>query len=597
MIVGYKPDTKTIVPKQQRELYRYRERVIIHTQDALAAQISELNQDQLAVFHLLRSSYENRTVPGTPLLHNINASAGCGKTFLTNRVINYLRSMGAVTTTVCSIGIGALLYDDGRTVHNMFQIPIRAEQDVLEGINFTSRLIKILDEGRTNSRIEFLRATDAVFWDEIGTMFKDIFLSVDMLFRKIMGNDLPFGGKFVVTLGDWKQIPPVDDSEGVRFWNGDQSSFESIINISVKSSALHRDLFHKSSLQINERSRHDAPFHDFNVQCGIGQLQGEIPISILTDLGIRVFTSIDESCAWLFEQDISFPYDPVTVSQRCVLSPYNRNVDALNEYCEHRFFEFHPDTRVFNLKSADEFICKGDDEHGPHGGAFLPMTEDDRIRKEEFDRLAYDIEEAEHHFEDDDSDQEYQFDIDDAVGRVKMDEESFSLEHINGMNFKGVPPHSLRLYIGCVMILLRNLDTSKRLQNGVRLILKNVLRGNRILVVVKADEQRAYKGPPMSPPTEYMLHRIKFELIMGPHQDATVTRLQFPVRLANAVSVHKSQSMTLERHIVDMRDGMFEHGQFFVAMTRGKCAANTGILIREEQKTVRNIVLKSFVDE
>jgi len=398
----------------------------------------------------------------------------------------------------------------------------------------------------------------------------------------------------VVTLGDWKQIPPVDDTEGVRFWNGDQESFESIINVSVKSSTLHRQSFQKSSLMINERSRYDPDFHRFNILCGEGILNGEIPVAALRELGVGVFTTIEDSCAWLFEQDIPSPYDPVTVATRCILSPFNRNVDLLNEYCEQRFHNFHRGTRVFELKSADEYICKGNEEQGPHGGSFMPLSEEDRIRLEEQKRLSYDLEEEPNH---DVDDNDFQFDIGDATGRVKIDEEDFSVEHINAMNFKGAPPHNLRLYIGCVMILLRNLDTGKRLQNGVRVILKDVLKGNRILVVVKAEDERAYTGSPMEPPKQYMLHRIKFELSMGPHQDATATRLQFPVRLANAVSIHKSQSMTLERHVVDMRDGVFEHGQYFVAMTRGKCAKNTAIVIREGQETVRNIVLKSFVDE
>jgi len=517
--------------------------------------------------------------------------------------------MGAVTAAVCSIGIGALLYDDGRTVHNMFQIPIRAEKDVLDGLPIVSRLMKILEDGKTNARIEFLRAIDALFWDEIGTIVKDVFLSVDLLLRRIMNNDLPFGGKFIVTLGDWKQIPPVQETEGVRFWNGDQDAFESIINVSVKSTTLHRHSFCKTTLRINERSRSDPAFHKFTVQCGTGVLSGDIPVSVLADLGVRVFTSVEHSCSWLFEHDIAFPYDPVTVSTRCILSPFNRNVDILNEYCEERFHHFHRGTRSFILKSADEFICKGNEASGPLGGAFLPLTEEDRIRREEFERLQHDIEET--NSQHSDADDNHSFDVEGAAERVRMDEESFSMEHINSMNFKGVPPHNLRVYVGCVVILLRNLDPAKRLQNGVRLIVKDVLKGRILVVVKKAQDQRAYqklleeyrgppmppRGGPMPPPQEYMLHRIKFECPMGPNQDATVTRLQFPIRLANAVSIHKSQSMTLDRHIVDLRDGVFEHGQYFVGMTRGTKASETGILIREEQTTVRNIVLKSFISD
>jgi len=597
-IVGYKPETKEIVPREAREIHRYRQRVTILPQPDLDEQFTQLNNDQAAVFCQIRSAFENRNVPGNHNLHNIDASAGCGKTFLTNRLINAFRSMGAVTATVCSIGIGALLYDDGRTVHNMFQIPIRADHDVLEGLKITSRLMKIVDDGKTNSRIEFLRAMDALFWDEISTIDKEVFHSVDHLLRRIMNNDKPFGGKFVVTLGDWKQIPPVDDTEGVRFWNGDQETFASIINVSVKSTHLYRQSFCKSTLTINERARNDPPFHRFNFQCGIGVLDGDIPIKFLIDLGVRLFTTVEESCAWLFEQDIIHPYDPITVSVRCILSPYNRNVDMLNEYCETKFHAFHTGIGQFVLKSADEFICKGNDAQGPHGGSFIPESEDARVRNDEYARLQNDINEYGVYEGTDNDDNDQQIDVEEAISRVRLDEESFSIEHINAMNFKGVPPHCLRLYIGCVMILLRNLDTGKRLQNGVRLILRNVLKGNRILVVVKADEEREYrlKGSTTLRPKEFLLHRIKFECRMGPNQDATVTRKQFPVRLANAVSIHKSQSMTLERHVVDMRDGVFEHGQFFVAMTRGTMAKQTGVLIREGQETVRNIVIKSFIE-
>ena len=74
-----------------------------------------------------------------------------------------------------------------------------------------------------------------------------------------MGNDLPFGGKFVVTLGDWRQIPPVDESEGARYWDGDQDAFASIFQLSVKSTELYQTKFCKLSLSINERAKHDLP--------------------------------------------------------------------------------------------------------------------------------------------------------------------------------------------------------------------------------------------------------------------------------------------------------------------------------------------------
>jgi ATP-dependent exoDNAse (exonuclease V) alpha subunit len=41
-----------------------------------------------------------------------------------------------------------------------------------------------------------------------------------------------------------------------------------------------------------------------------------------------------------------------------------------------------------------------------------------------------------------------------------------------------------------------------------------------------------------------------------------------PLRLGYAITVHKSQGKTLERAIVDMGRGAFEHGQTYVALSR-----------------------------
>jgi hypothetical protein len=47
-----------------------------------------------------------------------------------------------------------------------------------------------------------------------------------------------------------------------------------------------------------------------------------------------------------------------------------------------------------------------------------------------------------------------------------------------------------------------------------------------------------------------------------------MTRLQFPLRRAFALSVHKSQGQTLERGLIDARGGFFAHGHLYVGMSR-----------------------------
>nr|XP_043623216.1 uncharacterized protein LOC122594998 [Erigeron canadensis] len=52
----------------------------------------------------------------------------------------------------------------------------------------------------------------------------------------------------------------------------------------------------------------------------------------------------------------------------------------------------------------------------------------------------------------------------------------YPIEFLNSLNVSGLPPHCLRLKVGCLVILLRNIDPSNGLCNGTRLICKSFQR-------------------------------------------------------------------------------------------------------------------------
>ena len=131
------------------------------------------------------------------------------------------------------------------------------------------------------------------------------------------------------------------------------------------------------------------------------------------------------------------------------------------------------------------------------------------------------------------------------------------VEYLNKQTPTGLPPHQLKLKPGMPVMLLRNLDPFEKLCNGTRLIVKKVMGNVLVATHVVDGEERTVMIPriPLMPKdTDYP---FKW------------TRRQFPVRLAFAMTINKSQGQTFRGRVgVLLPEPVFGHGQLYVASSR-----------------------------
>jgi len=145
---------------------------------------------------------------------------------------------------------------------------------------------------------------------------------------------------------------------------------------------------------------------------------------------------------------------------------------------------------------------------------------------------------------------------------------TYPSEFLNTLEVSGMPSHKLLLKIGAPVILLRNLDPLAGLCNGTRLIVQ------RFTMRIVEVENITGKGAD----NVAFIPRIKF---ISDNNGLLVTfaRKQFPLRLAYAMTINKSQGQTLSHVGLHIRNDVFSHGQLYVAFSRAKAPANIKVLL------------------
>ena len=144
----------------------------------------------------------------------------------------------------------------------------------------------------------------------------------------------------------------------------------------------------------------------------------------------------------------------------------------------------------------------------------------------------------------------------------------YPLEFLHNIEAASIPPHHLRLKKGVILMLLTNLNRSAGLCNGTRLIFQQY-HNNVLEVIIATGSRRGQSAfiPRVSlTPNDVSLG---FEL----------KRRQYPVKLAFAMTIHKSQGQSLRRVGVFLPQPVFSHGLLYVALSRVGNAEDVRVMV------------------
>jgi len=169
-----------------------------------------------------------------------------------------------------------------------------------------------------------------------------------------------------------------------------------------------------------------------------------------------------------------------------------------------------------------------------------------------------------------------------------VENQVYPIEFLNSLKASGLPLSKLILKTGCPLMLLWNLEPSRELCNGSCLILTDVRQGVLKCKLITEDVQFAGET--------IFIPRISLE----PSSETLPILLkqrQFPVYLAFAITINKSQGQGVRNVGLDLRTPVFSHGQLYIAFTRCTSDEQIKVLLAddvEDRKTPNIVYMEVF---
>ncbi|KIJ55967.1 hypothetical protein M422DRAFT_151019, partial [Sphaerobolus stellatus SS14] len=155
-----------------------------------------------------------------------------------------------------------------------------------------------------------------------------------------------------------------------------------------------------------------------------------------------------------------------------------------------------------------------------------------------------------------------------AGGSLKEAEETnlipsgAALDYVTRHPPPGLASYALRVKVGGIYRLMRNLSNDKGLVKNTRCVVTAI--GHRVISVrlLKHNvDGHQYEEQ------DILIPRITFQTILSSSR-YTLIRKQFPLAPAYATTFNSCQELTLDRIVIDLTRPVFSHGQLYTAMSR-----------------------------